>query len=95
LDQHDLAQAKLYVDESIPHLGFQTYAGIVELIRVYLTCYQVLVACQDPQAESILTMGYTILQDRAARIEDGSMHQTYLNITAHAELSAAYERMTR
>ncbi len=85
-----LAQAKAYIDEITPHLGPQTYAGIVELIRVYLTCYRVLTALQDVRAATILTLGYTILQERAAKINDEQLRGSYLKITAHAELSLAY-----
>lgn len=94
LAQGNLDQAKAYVDQIVPHLGFQTYAGLVELIRIYLTCYQVLAACQDEQAERILTLGYTILQERAAKIEEEEMRTSYFQIAAHRELRLAYEKLS-
>ncbi|MBX3014212.1 MAG: tetratricopeptide repeat protein [Caldilineaceae bacterium] len=90
LAQQQLSQAKAYVDEIVPQLGFQTYAGIVELIRIYLTCYQVLVAVQDERATTVLEMGYTILQKRAAAIEEESIRHSYLQIPTHAALRLAY-----
>lgn len=91
LAQNNLAQAKAYVDEIVPQLGFQTYAGIVELIRIYLTCYQVLAAVQDPQADKVLAMGYAILQERAAKIDDVELRCSYLQIAVHAEVRRIYE----
>ncbi len=90
LTRGNLAQAKAYIDEITPHLGPQTYAGIVELIRVYLICYRVLTALQDPQATSVLALGYAILQERAAKIGDKQLRHAYLQIAAHAELCMAY-----
>jgi hypothetical protein len=75
----------------VPHLSYDTYAGIVELIRVYLTCYQVLTALQDERATQVLTMGHTILQARANKIEEPSLRDSYLQIAAHAELRRLYE----
>lgn len=79
------------MDEIVPQLGFQTYAGIVELIRIYLTCYQVLAAVQDPQADKVLAMGYAILQERAAKIDDVELRCSYLQIAVHAEVRRIYE----
>ena len=90
LTRGNLVQAKAYTDDITPHLGPQTYAGIVELIRVYLTCYRVLYALQDPQAVSVLELGYSILQARADKINDEKLRRGYLQIAAHAELGVAY-----
>ncbi|MEZ4726799.1 MAG: tetratricopeptide repeat protein [Caldilineaceae bacterium] len=92
LAQGNLDQAKAHVDQIVPRLGSQTYAGLVELIRIYLTCYQVLAACQDEQAERILTLGYTILQERAAKIAEDEMRTFYFQIAVHRELRLAYEQ---
>ncbi len=91
LAQGNLGEAKAYIDEIVPHLSYDTYAGIVELIRVYLTCYQVLTALQDERATQVLTMGHTILQARANKIEEPSLRDSYLQIAAHAELRRLYE----
>jgi predicted ATPase len=91
LAQGNLGEAKAYIDEIVPHLSYDTYAGIVELIRVYLTCYQVLTTLQDERATQVLTMGHTILQARANKIEEPSLRDSYLQIAAHAELRRLYE----
>ncbi|MCE7986185.1 MAG: NACHT domain-containing protein [Caldilinea sp. CFX5] len=88
--QGNLTEAKAYIDEIVPYLSYDTYAGIVELIRVYLTCYQVLTAVQDERATPVLTMGHTILQERANKIAEPSLRDAYLHIAAHAELRRLY-----
>ncbi len=89
--QGNLIEAKAYIDEIVPHLSYDTYAGIVELIRIYLTCYQVLSAVQDERATQVLTMGYTILQERANKIEEPALRASYRQVAAHAELRRLYE----
>lgn len=84
-------QAQAYIDELVSQLTDQTYAGIVELLRIHLTCYQVLSAVGDERAITLLTMGYTILQERAAKIEEEGLRASYLSITVHAELCRLYE----
>lgn len=91
LAQGQLTQAQAYIDELVSQLTDQTYAGIVELLRIHLTCYQVLSAVGDERAITLLTMGYTILQERAAKIEEEELRASYLSITAHAELCRLYE----
>jgi len=89
--QGNLTEANAYIDEIVPLLSYDTYAGIVELIRVYLTCYQILRAVQDERAAQVLTMGYTILQERASKIAEPALRDSYLHIAAHAELRRLYE----
>lgn len=88
----DATAALVYVEEILPQLNVHTYAGIVELIRIYLTCYRVLYLVEDPRTTDILTMGYQILQERSAKILDANLRQYYFeNIIAHRELMTEYE----
>jgi len=88
----DAKTAATYVAEILPHLSVHTYAGIVELIRIYLTCYRVLYLQEDSRAKEILTMGYRVLQDRAAKILDTNLRKNYFeNIIAHRDLMTEYE----
>ena len=59
--------------------------------RIYLTCYQVLHAVHDERAAALLTMGYTILQERAAKITSEALRRSYLHIAVHAEVCRLYE----
>lgn len=92
LAQGQIRQAQAYIDELVPQLTYQTYAGIVELMRIYLTCYQVLTAAGDERAAKLLTMGYTILQERAAKITSEELRRSYFQIAVHAELRRLYEQ---
>lgn len=85
-------QALHYVEKILQHLEPETNEGIVELVRIYLTCYRVLYQTRDKRAEAILTTGHSILQERANRIVDKTLRQLYLdNVIAHRELLTEYE----
>ncbi len=88
----DPKRAQEWVEKILPNLNIHTYAGIVELIRIYLTCYQVLYLAEDERATQLLMMGYSTLQTRATQLEDRELRQLYLeNVTAHRELLTEYE----
>ena len=88
----ELPKALTYVDIILPRLTVNAYAGIVELIRIYLTCYQILHLQEDARADSVLTLGHSILQERAGKISDPQLRQCYLeNVVAHRELLTEYE----
>ncbi len=68
-----------------------TLDGTDEPVLVYLTGYRVLCAGQDPRAQDILTAGYNILQEQAAKIGDERLRRSFLeNVAAHRELVAAW-----
>jgi tetratricopeptide (TPR) repeat protein len=92
LAQGDLAQALGYVEEILDYLGLATLDGTDEPIRVYLTCYRVLHANQDPRAPDLLMTAYNLLQERAAKITDENLRRSFLeNLVAHRELLATWE----
>ena len=56
----------------------------MEPLRIYLICVSVLQANGDPRAGEILDATYHLLQERAAKIEDGDLQRSYLeNVSAH------------
>jgi tetratricopeptide (TPR) repeat protein len=64
--------------------------GAQEPIRIYLTCYRILAAHDDPRAPEILKAGYRVLMARAASIDDLALRRSYLeNVAANRELLAA------
>ncbi len=92
----ELPKALSYVEIILPRLTVNAYAGIVELIRIYFTCYQILHLLEDERAHGVLVMGYSILQERAVKISDPELRQCYLeNIVAHRELLTEYEIRTQ
>ena len=56
----------------------------MEPLRICSTCYRVLLANGDPRAGAILDATYHLLQERAAKIEDGDLRRSYQeNVSAH------------
>ncbi len=88
LAQEERADALAYVEEILACLETHpTLDGTTEPLRVYLTCYRVLRANEDPRAEEILGNAYHLLQERASRIEDQKLRRSYLeNVAAHREI---------
>jgi tetratricopeptide (TPR) repeat protein len=95
LAQGDLQQAQdhaeeilVYLKENLPDGSFR------DPFRVYLTCYQVLQACNDPRAAAILTKAHDVLQEQAKKIDDDQSRRSFLeNITIHREIVAAYREL--
>jgi predicted ATPase/class 3 adenylate cyclase len=87
--QPSLAQA--HVEEILAHLETGDLDGTAEPFRVYLTCYQVLCAAQDPRAWDILNTAHSLLQEQAAKIGDEELQRSFLeDVAAHREIVAAF-----
>ena len=94
LAQEEPVQALAHVHQILDCLenrpGFE---GTMEPLRIYLTCYQVLRANQDPRARPILENAYCLLQERAARIDDKDLRRSFLeNVAAHREIAEEWRR---
>jgi DNA-binding SARP family transcriptional activator/predicted ATPase len=88
------AQALAYVEQILSHLvEHHTLDGAEEPFLVYLTCYRVLLAHQDPRAGDVLSAAYTLLQERAAKIEDKERRRSFLEqVPAHRQILEAWGR---
>ncbi|MBN2006098.1 MAG: AAA family ATPase, partial [Anaerolineae bacterium] len=92
--QGQMTEALEYVDEVLckidtANLISQTFypAGI------YLACYRVLKAAQDERGDAVLEKAHTLLQELAARIEDETLHRSFLeNVPVHREIIAEFEK---
>lgn len=94
LAQGEPAQAKVHVEDILSYLETQALDGADEPFCVYLTCYRVLCANQDPRAEHILTAAYDLLREYAAKIEDDESRCSYLeNVVAHREIAVIYREL--
>jgi DNA-binding SARP family transcriptional activator/Tfp pilus assembly protein PilF len=73
------------------------FGGATEPFRIWLTCYQVLEAGQDPRAGAVLAAAHEQLQEQRSNIHDEALEHTFLeNVAAHREILAAYrERHSR
>jgi hypothetical protein len=95
LAQGEGAQAMAHVEEILGVLEtLPQLKGTWQPLRVYLTCYQVLQANDDPRAEAILEAGYQLIRERADRIDDERLRRLYMkNVAAHREIVAEWERL--
>jgi hypothetical protein len=94
----DLKLAMNFIEEILAHLETETppmghpLDGTMEPLRIYLTCYQVLKANQDPRASEILSEAYNLLQERVANISDDDLRYCFLNnLAANREIVSEYE----
>jgi len=96
LAQGELSRAKAQVEQIVDHLESGTLDGAEERFRVYLSCYRVLRADQDPRARGVLEAAHSLLQEQAARISDEELRRSFLeNVTAHREIVSELGRSTR
>ncbi len=94
LARGDLRPAQSEVDKVLAYLETGTLASMVEPLRVYLTCYQVLRANEDPRAEGILRTANDLLAEWASRIPDEELRRSFLeNVPVHWEIVATYRRL--
>ena len=69
--------------------------GAEDPLWVYLTCYQVLHAAGDDQAEALLRRAYDLLQARVAQFTDPAERQRFLNnVPYHRDIIAAHAAAT-
>jgi tetratricopeptide (TPR) repeat protein len=93
LAENDLARAQTHVEEILGFLQDNTLDGTEEPFRVYLTCYRVLHANQDPRAQEILNTAHGLLQEQAVRISDEELRRSFLeNVAAHREIVREFAR---
>ncbi len=94
LIQGESGRAREYVEEILSYLRTNNLDGTNEPFRIYLTCYQVLVANHDPRAHDVLAQAYRRLQERAARIPDEATRRSFLeNVAVHREIVALWQAM--
>jgi hypothetical protein len=74
--QGELDRAQAWVEDILEHLKTQSLDGAEDPFRVYLTCYHVLKATGEARAEVILTTAHDLLQERAAKIDDGVLRRS-------------------
>lgn len=88
LAKQDMDKAREHVEAVLAHLATRSADGLDEPVRVYLTCYQVLQALNDPRAPQILTQARDFMHARLAAISTDALRDSYLNnVPAHRELN--------
>jgi hypothetical protein len=94
LTENDLTQAQAYVAEILAYLeGGGKLDNDSRPFWIYLTCYQVLRAGDDPHAPAILATAHQMLQDQAAGIPDEALRHSFLeNVAENREIVAEFRR---
>jgi ribosomal protein S20 len=81
----------IYLETEAPKVG-HPLDGTKEPFNIYLTCYQVLNAIQDPRAPKILSEAYTLLKTRADKISDEQLRHSFLNnVAANRDIVREYQ----
>lgn len=87
LEQGERLRAKDLVEEILQYIENTPIEGIDEPLEIYLTCYHVLRANQDPRADKVLATAHELLHERADKISDEDMRRSFLeNIASHREI---------
>jgi hypothetical protein len=90
--KNDLGTAGKYVEEIMSYLRDGSLDGTWEPLRIFLTCYQILLASDDDRAGDILETSYQELQKRARKIPDSEARLMFLeNVPWHQEVIAIYQ----
>jgi hypothetical protein len=79
LAQGDRIQAQAHADQVLSSLEIHNLDGTQEPFRIYLTCYRVLRASDDPRADKILATAHGLLQERAAKIENEDLSRSLVS----------------
>ncbi len=75
------------------HMTNDSFDGADEPFRIYLTCYRVLQASDDPLAMPLIAQAHQRLQQLAVLITDEALRHSYLQtVPMHREIIAAFEQ---
>lgn len=87
LTRGTLDEAQVHVEEILGLIQDGCPAGLDEPLRVYLTCYRVLSAVQDPRAPDVLGVARGLLRARSATIADEELRRSFLEgVAVHREV---------
>jgi ATP/maltotriose-dependent transcriptional regulator MalT len=88
LAHSELQKAKQYAEECLAHIAAHGAEGIEYRFEVYLTCMDILAACDEHErAQAVLEEAHGLLMQRADKINDEALRHSYLeNVSAHREV---------
>jgi len=93
LAQGSLAAASDYVEKILAYISKdENLSGAWEPLRIYLTCYQVFQATEDPRKDEFLKDTVKNLQIRAEKIPDETARERYLtSVPWHREIMTEWK----
>jgi hypothetical protein len=89
VDRGETAQAIQIAEQIWTHLQSHTLDRTIEGCRVYLTCYRILKAADDPRADWVLQTVWDQLQRRAATLDDPEWRRRFWQVSEHAAVRTA------
>ena len=96
LNQDQPRQALNFVEQILPQLRQLTTTGVVDPMRVFWICYQVLAANHDLRAIEVLATAQTAVQLRAAKIPDARLRTFYCEqVLVHRQILTAYANLPK
>lgn len=91
LAQGKVAEARAAIEPILSLINERPLEGLEEPMRVYHTCYQVLIATGNVQAKPLLEKAHAQLQARAALIQNEAARAAFLTqVAAHQALVAEH-----
>jgi predicted ATPase len=85
LIQGNVALARTHIGAVLDAVADRGVTGTEEPVQIYLTCYHVLQANDDPRAEQALSAGHALLAERAAAFPEEQRILYLENIPAHRD----------
>jgi tetratricopeptide (TPR) repeat protein len=90
--QGQLDQAMALIAPIVDQLDDLHRNDVEDPCMLWLNCYLVLHASGDSRASAVLDQAHAIVQERAARISDGAMRQTFLqNVVYNRQIIDAWQ----
>ncbi len=93
LGRGEIDAALTTAEEILAYLAAETAARTDEQLRIYLATYQALAAASDSRARDVLADARTLLKEKAAKIEDSTLRDAFLNqVVVHRKIQALADR---
>lgn len=94
LEMDDVATAREQIEPVLQYMSDgHTLEGTAKPFRIYLTCFSVLEALDDPQAVSLLEEARRRLNAQSSRIEDNDQRQLFCQIPEHRTILELARRL--
>jgi len=91
--QKSLRKALWHVDEILDEARTQHLRGSQQPLRIYMTCYRILLANKDERAAKVLRLAHTLLQRQAESIYDRHQRRFFLEeVALHQEIGQQFSQ---
>jgi predicted ATPase/class 3 adenylate cyclase len=92
--QKSLRNALWHVEEILDEARSQHLRGSQQPLRIYMTCYRILLANKDERAAQVLHLAHDLLQRQASSIEDLHRRRFFLEeVALHQEIVQQFSQL--